>query len=67
MGAYTNFTTSFYNADGAVVVPADQSNTNNGHYLVTSEQVGVVPVPATVWLFGSGLLGLIGVAKRKKA
>ncbi len=25
-----------------------------------------VPVPATVWLFGSGLLGLIGVARRKK-
>ncbi len=25
----------------------------------------VVPIPATVWLFGSGLLGLIGVARRK--
>lgn len=27
----------------------------------------VVPVPAAVWLFGSGLLGLIGIARRKKA
>ena len=27
----------------------------------------VVPVPATVWLFGSGLIGLIGLARRKKA
>ena len=27
----------------------------------------VVPVPAAFWLFGSGLLGLIGVARRKKA
>jgi hypothetical protein len=26
----------------------------------------VVPVPATVWLFGSGLAGLIGVARRKR-
>lgn len=26
-----------------------------------------VPVPAAVWLFGSGLLGLAGVARRKKA
>jgi len=26
-----------------------------------------VPVPAAVWLFGSGLIGLAGVAKRKKA
>ena len=26
----------------------------------------VVPVPAAVWLFGSGLLGLVGVARRKQ-
>lgn len=25
-----------------------------------------VPVPAALWLFGSGLLGLIGFARRKK-
>ena len=25
-----------------------------------------IPVPAAVWLFGSGLLGLVGVARRKK-
>ena len=29
--------------------------------------VSAVPVPAAVWLFGSGLIGLIGVARRKKA
>ena len=29
--------------------------------------VRVVPVPAAVWLFGSGLLGLVGIARRKKA
>ena len=27
---------------------------------------GVVPVPAAVWLFGSGLIGLIAVARRKQ-
>ena len=26
-----------------------------------------VPVPAAVWLFGSGLIGLVGVARRKRA
>ena len=25
-----------------------------------------VPVPAAVWLFGSGLLGLVGIARRKR-
>lgn len=29
--------------------------------------VSAVPVPAAVWLFGSGLLGLVGLARRKKA
>ena len=29
--------------------------------------VAPVPVPATVWLFGPGLLGLVGIARRKKA
>ncbi len=27
----------------------------------------VVPVPAAIWLFGSGLIGLVGLARRKKA
>ena len=27
----------------------------------------VVPLPAAVWLFGSGLLGLVGMARRKRA
>ncbi len=27
----------------------------------------LIPVPAAVWLFGSGLLGLVGVARRKKS
>ena len=29
--------------------------------------IHAVPIPAAAWLFGSGLLGLIGVARRKKA
>lgn len=29
--------------------------------------IGVVPLPAAVWLFGSGLLGLVAIARRKKA
>ena len=31
-----------------------------------SDWVGAVPVPAAVWLFGSGLLGLVGIARRRR-
>ncbi len=33
----------------------------------TRFEVQPVPVPAAVWLFGSGLLGLVGVARARKA
>ena len=29
--------------------------------------ISTVPVPAAVWLFGSGLIGLVGFARRKKS
>ena len=29
--------------------------------------VGAVPVPAAVWLFGSGLIGLVGIARRRSS
>jgi len=34
---------------------------------LTVLSVSAVPVPAAVWLFSSGLLGLVGVARRKKS
>jgi hypothetical protein len=30
-------------------------------------ELSEVPVPAAVWLFGSGLLGLMGISRRRKA
>jgi hypothetical protein len=55
-------------------VPAgDPSSFGNVAYRVTmsgtitAPPVGEIPVPAAVWLFGSGLVGLVGVARRKKA
>ena len=32
-----------------------------------SGSITAVPVPAAIWLFGSGLLGLVGVARRKNS
>ena len=49
--------------------PIDVPNgTLPGTILIDDLNLGVVsavPVPAAVWLFGSGLLGLVGVARRK--
>ena len=36
-------------------------------YLIELTSFRPVPIPAAVWLFGSGLLGLIGIARRKAA
>ena len=36
-----------------------------GYDNIVVNSVSVVPVPSAVWFFGSGLIGLIGVAKRK--
>lgn len=40
---------------------------DNTAYAFNLTGLSTVPVPAAVWLFGSGLLGLIGVARRKAA
>ena len=54
-------------SDTAVVsvgANAFQVSFDNNGTLVTVD-VQIIPVPAAVWLFGSGLLGLVGVARRK--
>ncbi len=42
------------------------SNKNKYVFYIESMEVQAVPVPAAVWLFGSGLLGLAGVARRRR-
>jgi hypothetical protein len=39
----------------------------DGFFTGYSMQTTAVPIPAAAWLFGSGLLGLVGIARRKKA
>ena len=41
----------------------DGSGTNQSDWYISAP----IPVPAAVWLFGSGLIGLVGVARRKRS
>lgn len=62
------------NADGsltATMVPGMENgpfpNFSAAFNLTSPGLYSAVPVPAAVWLLGSGLVGLVGVARRRKA
>ncbi len=48
-------------------VEGGDCNVSGGDFAPFSHDATYVPVPAAVWLFGTGLLGLVGVARRKRA
>jgi len=56
---------------GNAATSADAFNTGTMNFVgnpdLTAASAAVVPLPAPVWLFGSGLLGLVGIARRKAA
>ena len=44
-----------------------QSATTDTTYNISNVNVSAVPLPAAAWLFGSGLVGLAGVARRRRS
>ncbi len=60
------------NGDGIMGIPMAAGgpfagfNANFNANMTPTPDPSAVPVPAAVWLFGSGLLGLVGIARRKK-
>jgi hypothetical protein len=49
------------------VVVGANSGSQFGILSIQASAVNAVPVPAAVWLFGSALMGLTGISRRKKA
>ena len=60
-----------FNAGGMILTVSSSTLTNFGAQALTTSWTGTgfgdvfVPVPAAAWLFGSGLLALLGAARRK--
>lgn len=55
-----------FELDYSAVVPPGVPGFSGVLYTLHLEgTISEIPVPAAVWLFGSGLLGLVGVARRK--
>jgi len=52
-------------ADGCNAFALAGENVNCGAATSHVTGYGVVPVPAAVWLFVTGLLGLVGVARKR--
>lgn len=79
--AFISLDTSLYSSFDYRALPPDLNNIDLAVFTIEEFDVNgnttflgfgrlnavqVVPVPAAIWLFGSGLIGLIGIARRKK-
>jgi len=65
---FANFPIESGNFDHAIFFISELDASDNPLFdgLGVLDTVTSVPIPAGVWLFSSGLLGLVGVARRKK-
>lgn len=65
IGGVGDFTSLQISNDAFGIGFLDGLNSINANYV--NSQVQVVPVPAAVWLFGSAIVGLLGLNRRKSA
>ncbi|MHB8621890.1 MAG: VPLPA-CTERM sorting domain-containing protein [Sulfuricaulis sp.] len=64
--APANSSAWYFDFFNGVQAPNDKTVSNNA-WAVHPGDVVTVPLPAAAWLFGSGLLGLVGMARRNAA
>lgn len=62
-----NFPNSYGTIDFMIDSSGNALSTTSNYIILNQLSINSVPVPAAAWLFSSGLLGLIGMAKRKAA
>ncbi len=63
-GLFTHSNSDFFTGVNSYALSSWRLDTD-GTLTYGVPAVSAVPIPAAVWLFGSGLLGLVGVARRK--
>ena len=66
-GSWTGAVVNFGNVGAAWTAFDGTPYTEKFNITVNGVAPPEIPIPAAVWLFGSGLLGLVGVARRKKS
>jgi hypothetical protein len=64
-GTY-NLDTKFYSITWDSQIKNGPFNGVHGFWHLEGTHVAPVPVPAAVWLFGSGLIGLAGLTRRAR-
>jgi hypothetical protein len=69
-GEYYNFSLMGFSRDGGLTFESQatslENETTSAEIFASITQVTPVPLPAAVWLMGSGLIGLIGLGYRRK-
>ena len=66
---FTGYDGVYHSIDGYSSVLINWDGDYKIHFVTAeaNDHVGPVPIPATVWMFGAGLMGLVGIRRKLKS